>query len=170
MKFQELYTEMTQSTEIIRAMLNGISQADAQIKKSPRVWSILEVTCHLYDEEREDFRKRLQFILGDQEGVWPPITPFQWVITRKYNEQNFSKMKTKFFKEREVSLAWLKTLKNTNWDIRYQVKKGRIISAGVMFASWVAHDNLHIRQLTELRRRWIEQKTKPYKIGYAGDW
>lgn len=170
MKFQELYNEITQSTEIIRAMLNGVTQADAQVKKSPRVWSILEVTCHLYDEEREDFRKRLQFILGDQEGAWPPITPFQWVITRKYNEQNFNKMKTKFFKEREISLAWLKTLKNTDWDIRYEVKKGRIISAGVIFASWVAHDNLHIRQLTELRRRLIEQKTKPYKIGYAGDW
>ena len=170
MKFQELYAEITQSTEIIRAMLNGVSQADAQVKKSPRVWSILEVTCHLYDEEREDFRKRLQFILGDQEGIWPPITPFQWVITRKYNEQNFNKMKVKFFKEREISLAWLKTLKSTDWDIRYEVKKGRSISAGVMFASWVAHDNLHIRQLTELRRRLIEQKTKPYKIGYAGDW
>src|SRR5690349_14803700 len=170
MKFQELYREMTQSTEIIHAMLNGLSQADAQVKKSPRVWSILEVTCHLYDEEREDFRKRLQFILDDQEGIWPPITPFQWVITRKYNEQNFNKMQTKFFKEREISLVWLKTLKNTDWDIRYQVKKDRIISAGEMFASWVAHDNLHIRQLTELRRRLIEQKTKPYKIGYAGDW
>jgi hypothetical protein len=170
MKFQELYNEMTQSTEIIRAMLNGVSQRDAQLKKSPQVWSILEVTCHLYDEEREDFRKRLQFILGDQEGVWPPITPFQWVITRKYNEQNLNRMKAKFFKERETSLVWLKTIRNADWDTRYQVKKGRILSAGEMFASWVAHDNLHIRQLTELRRRLIEQKTKPYKIGYAGDW
>jgi hypothetical protein len=170
MKFQELYNEMTQSTEIIRAMLHGINQVDAQIKKSPRVWSILEVTCHLYDEEREDFRKRLQFILGDQEGTWPPITPFQWVITRKYNEQNLNKMKTKFFKEREASLAWLKTLRNTDWTIRYEYKRGMYRSAGELFASWVAHDNLHIRQITELRRRLIEQKTKPYKIGYAGDW
>lgn len=170
MKFQELYTEMTQNTEIIRAMLNGVSQADATVKKSPKVWSILEVTCHLYDEEREDFRKRLQFILGDQEGIWPPITPYQWVISRKYNEQNLNKMKSKFFKEREVSLKWLKTIRNSDWNIRYQVKKGRVISAGEMFVSWVAHDNLHIRQLTELRRRLIEQKTKPYRIGYAGDW
>src|SRR5688572_23997657 len=170
MKFQELYNEMVQSTEIIRAMLSGVSQQDAQIKKSPKVWSILEVTCHLYDEEREDFRKRLQFILGDQQGKWPFIAPAMWVTTHKYSEQNLNKMKTKFFKEREASLAWLKTIRNSDWDIRYQVKKGRIISAGEMFASWVAHDNLHIRQLTELRRRLIEQKSKPYPIGYAGDW
>lgn len=170
MIFQEIYAEMTQSTEIIRAMLNGISQQDAQIKKSPRVWSILEVTCHLYDEEREDFRKRLEFILGDQEGIWPLITPYQWVIVRKYNEQNLNKMKSKFFKEREKSLIWLKTLRNTNWNIRYEYKRGMSRSAGELFASWAAHDNLHIRQLTELRRRLIEQKAKPYKIAYAGDW
>jgi hypothetical protein len=39
-----------------------------------------------------------------------------------------------------------------------------------MFASWVAHDNLHIRQLTELRRKHIESLTRPYKIQYAGHW
>ena len=39
-----------------------------------------------------------------------------------------------------------------------------------MFASWVAHDNLHIRQLVELRRNLIERMTQPYDIGYAGDW
>jgi hypothetical protein len=170
MRFQELYAEMNQSTEIIRAMLNGISQGDAQVKKSPRVWSILEVTCHLYDEEREDFRKRLQFILGHQEGIWPQITPYRWVITRKYNEHNLDRMKAKFFKERETSLAWLKTLRNAEWTIRYEYKRNMYRSAGEIFASWVAHDNLHIRQLTELRRRLIEQKTKPYKISYAGDW
>jgi hypothetical protein len=170
MKFQELHTEMTQSTEIIRAMLSGVSQADAMVKKSPRVWSILEVTCHLYDEEREDFRKRLEFILGDQQGKWPFIAPAMWVTTHKYNEQNLNRMKAQFFNEREKSLAWLKTIRNADWTIRYEYKRGMFRSAGEIFCSWVAHDNLHIRQLTELRRRLIEQKTKPYPIGYAGDW
>jgi len=44
------------------------------------------------------------------------------------------------------------------------------MKAGDMFASWVAHDNLHIRQLVELRRMRIENITKPYEIEYAGDW
>src|SRR6185436_10878561 len=107
MKFQELYTEMTQSTGIIRALLAGVSQQDAQIKKSPKVWSILEVTCHLYDEEREDFREHLDFILHRQEEEWHPIAPQAWVTERKYNRQDFNKMKGKFFREREKSMAWL---------------------------------------------------------------
>ena len=169
MKFQELYTEMTQSTGIIRALLAGISQQDAQIKKSPKVWSILEVTCHLYDEEREDFREHLDFILHRQEEEWHGISPQAWVIERKYNRQDFNKMKGKFFREREKSMAWLKGLTNADWNIKYKTQ-WRIMTAGDMFASWVAHDNLHARQLVELKRRLIEQKTKPYKIDYAGEW
>jgi hypothetical protein len=170
MKFQELYTEITQSTEIIRAMLTGINQGDAQLKKNKKEWSILEVTCHLYDTEREDFREHLDFILHRQDdGEWSAIDPQAWVTERKYNQQDFNKVKGKFFRERERSLVWLKRLKNANWNIKYTSQWGSM-PAGEMFASWVAHDNLHIRQLTELRRRLIEQKTKPYKIGYAGDW
>jgi len=169
MEYKVLYGELTQSTGMIRALLTGISQADAQVKPSPGKWSILEVTCHLYDEEREDFREHLDFILHHQDGQWHSIAPQAWVKLRKYNEQNFKTMQRKFFTERKESLAWLKSLKNADWNTTYTSKFGSM-KAGTMFASWVAHDNLHIRQLTELRRARIERITKPYKIGYAGDW
>jgi hypothetical protein len=44
------------------------------------------------------------------------------------------------------------------------------MTAGEMLASWITHDNLHIRQLVELRRARIEKITQPYAIGYTGDW
>jgi hypothetical protein len=44
------------------------------------------------------------------------------------------------------------------------------MKAGDMFASWIAHDSLHIRQLVELRRHRIKNITKPYDIRYAGEW
>jgi hypothetical protein len=44
------------------------------------------------------------------------------------------------------------------------------MTAGDMLTSWVAHDNLHIRQLVELRRAWIEKVSKPYRVQYAGEW
>jgi len=169
MKYQTLYQELVNSTEMIRTLMAGISQEEAQIKPSPGKWSILEVICHLYDEEREDFREHLDFILHRQQEEWHPISPFAWVKLRKYNEQNFKTMQRKFFAEREKSLVWLKTLKNADWNKIY-TSKFRSMKAGTMFASWVAHDNLHVRQLVELRRMRIERITKPYKIRYAGDW
>ena len=169
MEFQLLFQELTNSTEMIRALLKDMDQEQARLKPSRGSWSILEVVCHLCDEEREDFREHLDFILHRQHEVWHPISPFAWVKLRKYNEQNFKTMQRKFFHEREKSLAWLKTLKNADWNRTYTSKFGSM-RAGDMFASWVAHDNLHIRQLTELRRKHIERITQPYKIQYAGDW
>jgi len=169
MKFQTLYQELANSAEMLRTLLTGISQEEAQVKPSRGSWSILEVVCHLYDEEREDFREHLDFILHRQHEEWHPIAPVAWVKLRKYNEQDFKTMQRKFFNERKKSLAWLKSLKNADWNTTYTSKFGSM-KAGAMFASWAAHDNLHIRQLVELRRLFMERITKPYDIQYAGDW
>jgi hypothetical protein len=91
------------------------------------------------------------------------------VNERKYNQQNFIEMQDKFFSERWKSQEWLKGLSNANWDTEYTSPFGSI-KAGDMFASWIAHDNLHIRQLVELRRNLIERITTPCNIQYAGDW
>jgi uncharacterized damage-inducible protein DinB len=169
MKFTELYQELVNSTEIIRALIANISQEEARIKPSAEDWSILEVICHLYDEEREDFREHLDFILHRQNEEWRQIDPQGWVISRKYNEQDFLEMQTKFFEERKKSLDWLIDQSDADWDVTYTSKFGSV-PAGEMFASWIAHDNLHIRQLVELKRFQIEKITQPYGIGYAGDW
>lgn len=169
MEFRTLYQELTQSTDMIRALLAGVSQEEARVKPSKSSWSILEVTCHLYDEEREDFREHLDFILHRHHGQWHPIAPQAWVKLRKYNEQDFKTMKTKFFRERKKSLVWLRGLERADWNKKLKTK-WRTMSAGDMFASWVAHDNLHIRQLTELQRTRIERISKPYHIQYAGEW
>jgi hypothetical protein len=78
-------------------------------------------------------------------------------------------MKDRFFAERKKSLTWLRGLQNRDWDIKYVSQYGEM-TAGEMLSCWVAHDNLHIRQLVELRRHFIERITKPYSIEYAGDW
>jgi hypothetical protein len=169
MNFETPFREMKNSTEMIRALLAGINQEEAQIKPTPEAWSLLEVTCHLYDEEREDFREHLDFILHRQNEEWHMIRPGDWVTERKYNEQNFDEMKEKFFAERTKSLDWLKGLADANWETKYTSEYGAM-TAGEMFASWVAHDNLHIRQLVELRRARIKQIAQPYPVIYAGDW
>lgn len=169
MEFNVLYEELTNSTEMIRALLSGITQEEAQTKPDTKSWSVLEVLCHLYDEEREDFREHLDFILHRQNEEWHVIDPQGWSTERKYNEQAFMEMQDKFFLERGKSLEWLDGLSHANWETEYISPFGSM-KAGDMFASWVAHDNLHIRQLVELRRMHIESIIKPYDVQYAGDW
>ena len=169
MEFKTLYQELVNSTEMIRALLVGIDQDEASIKPNAESWSILEVVCHLCDEECEDFREHLDFILYRQNEEWHRIDPEGWVTERRYNEQNFIEMQEKFFAQRRKSLDWLQDLSAANWETTYTSQFGSM-KAGDMFASWAAHDNLHIRQLVELRRNRIERIVKPYDIQYAGDW
>ncbi|HEY9527661.1 MAG TPA: DinB family protein [Anaerolineales bacterium] len=169
MEFKTLYQEIQNSTEMIRALLSGITQQEAQIKPTPESWSILEVVCHLHDTEREDFREHLDFILHRQQDDYHAIDPQAWITERKYNEQDFRDMQSKFFAERQKSLAWLKEISGADWEVTYTSEYGTV-SAGEMFSCWVAHDNLHLRQFVELRRARIETITQPYPIEYAGDW
>ncbi len=76
MKFTEIYQELANSTEVIRALTANLSQEESQSKPTPETWSILEVVCHLYDEEREDFREHLDFILQRKDTEkWEVLKP-----------------------------------------------------------------------------------------------
>src|SRR5262249_41941145 len=124
---------------------------------------------HLGDEEREDFRQRVDITLHRPNDEWPPIHPAAWVVERKYNERDFAESLNDFMTERSKSLVWLKNLESPNWDAEYTSQFGTM-KAGDLLSAWVAHDNLHMRQLVELRRARIMNITKPYDVGYAGDW
>src|SRR6266542_5656463 len=113
MEFNTLYQELVHSTEMIRTLLAGVTQAEARVKPNDESWSVLEVICHLYDEEREDFREHLDFILHRQNEEWHIIDPQGWVTERKYNGQDFNDAQKKFFTERKQSLECLSGLSDS---------------------------------------------------------
>jgi hypothetical protein len=164
-----LIEELACGEEILPKLVEGISQVAAQLKPDVKTRSILEVVGHLYDEEREDFRVRLEIMLTRPNDPWPPIHPEEWVTERAYNEQDLVTVVRRFVEERQNSLMWLRKLENPAWDATVTSPFGSM-RPGDMLASWVAHDNLHMRQLVELRRWRIEQITAPFDLRYAGDW
>jgi hypothetical protein len=169
MQNETLYQDLAQGAEIFRRLVTGITPEEARLKPEPQSWSILEVVCHLVDEEREDFRQRLDIILHRPADPWPPIDPVGWVTRRGYVERNLAEMLEKFLAERAKSLAWLRGLSAPDWEAEYRTPFGTM-KAGDMLSSWVAHDNLHMRQLVELRRSRIINITEPYHVRYAGEW
>ena len=169
MEPEKLYEEMAHSAESIRELVADIGRDEARIKPSADAWSVLEVVCHLYDEEREDFRQRLDIILHRPTEPLPPIDTEGWVTSRHYNERDLPEMLEKFLGERRQSLAWLRGLTSPNWEAEYTTSF-RVMKAGDMLASWTAHDNLAVRQLVELRRQRVLRLTAPYNVRYAGEW
>lgn len=169
MESKILYQELAAGAEMVSRLVAGIPPGQARFKPNPAAWSILEVICHLYDEEREDFRQRLDIMLHRPTEKWPPIDPAGWVTARKYNERDLAEMLANFVAERQKSLAWLEGLASPNWEAECPTPFG-VMPAGDMLAAWVAHDQLHLRQLVELRWARVLQLVAPYEVRYAGEW
>ena len=169
MHFGRLKQLLVQNSERIQSLVQGVPAEQAQWKPDSDSWSILEVINHLLDEEREDFRVRLDLILHEPNRTMPPIDPEGWVVDRKYNDRNLQESLDDFMSERRASLEWLEKLGEPEWDAPYMMPFGSI-QAGDMFASWVAHDLLHMRQLVELHRAYMLELVTPYDVTYAGPW
>ena len=170
MQFEKLRAELERNGETIQKLLAGITPEEARQKPAPDSWSMLEVICHLYDEEREDFRRRVELLLQRQGDNWPPIDPVGWVTARKYNEQDFDGVIAAWAAERQQSLAWLDNLSRPDWETKTMTPFGFEMAAGDMLASWVTHDTLHMRQLVELTHARVVKLTQPCDVRYAGDW
>ena len=154
---------------VFESFIRGVSLEQTRWKPSPDKWSILEVVNHLYDEEREDFRQRIELVLDNPRLVWPPIDPRGWVTARGYIERELDTSLNNFLAERQKSLAWLKQLSEPNWENSNEGPNGTL-TAGDLLASWLAHDFLHIRQLARLHWQYVGAVADPYQTTYGGPW
>lgn len=165
-----LIEQLALNGERIRALVVGVSPEQARWRPAPEAWSVLEVVNHLYDEEREDFRIRLNLLLHDPAAVWPPIDPQGWVTARDYNSRELDQAVAGFLAERAASLTWLNGLAAPEWDATVETPGGWSITAGDMLAAWSAHDVLHMRQLVELHWGRTVHLAAPRTTLYAGKW
>ena len=170
MNFERLVDSLERFLTTLPALVADLDQQTLRWKPKSENWSVLEIVCHLADEEVEDFRKRVQMTLEDSSQDWPSIDPEGVADSRNYNQQNIDEVLARFVKERKASVAWLRTLESPNWNATYDHPTFRPIQAGEVMAAWVAHDHLHTRQIA---KRLFELSTvdgQPFSTRYAGDW
>ncbi len=169
MKLDYAMASLEANAARIAALVRGVGAEQARQRPGPDSWSIIEVVNHLYDEEREDFRARIEAVLQRPNELPPPIDPVGWVMARRYFERDLSESLDNFLGERQASLAWLRDLEGANWEqpLHHPSIKLR---AGDLLAAWVAHDILHMRQLVELHYAATVIAAEPYSVDYAGDW
>jgi hypothetical protein len=167
MDIQYFILSLELSGKKIEFILNGVSNEQAIWKPHQDKWSILEVINHLYDEEKDDFRKRLDITLNKPDEKWPGIDPEKWAIEREYNKRNFDQSLQNFIKEREKSLQWLRILSDPNLNKRYDHPLIGSLAAGDLLASWACHDYLHLRQLAFLQGQYLNLPAQPFSTRYA---
>jgi hypothetical protein len=160
---------LSNNANTFKAMLSGAPVEIHRWKPAPDKWCLLEISCHLYDEEREDFRARVKHVLFSPELPMPKIDPLSWVSERRYMEQDYENKISAFLSEREESVKWLQSLDNPNWKNAYNHPKVGPISAEFLLANWLAHDYLHFRQITRTKYLYLKEHSG-MSLDYAGEW
>lgn len=167
---EKIILQLTINTDVVRALVQPISDEQAQWKPDEETWSMKEVMEHVYNEERLDFRKHLKEMMSDPQQPWEAFRQNEYIVVERC-QQAFEG----FMIEREASLVWLRNLESPDWDVTSQASFGPegdvlTLSAGDVLGSWVAHDFLHTRQMNELLYAWNVQRVSPYSVRYAGEW
>ncbi len=157
------------NSAVFKQLFSQLSRTEYLWREHEGKWNLLEVVCHLYDEERDDFRTRLKLVLDDPEKPFPPIDPVGWVTERNYEEQDLNTMLEKFLAERRSSIEWLQSLDKPPLENAYMHHKLGPMSGRFILSNWLAHDYLHIRQILRIKYNYL-QFTSGQDLSYAGEW
>jgi hypothetical protein len=167
MVVKDAVERLARGRDTLRALAANVTDEQARWKPAPDRWSILEVVCHLHDEEISDFRLRLHILLNRPDEPWPPVDPLGWVVARKYNERRLFESLETFTVERNKSIAWLEQLDNPDLMVTREHSQLGTIRAGDLLAAWVAHDYVHSAQVARLHAEYVANIARPYSTRYA---
>ena len=155
---------------VFKSLLRGASPALQDFREGPEKWSLKEIVCHLLDEEREDFRFRLQSVLNDPEQPFTPIDPVGWVASRNYSAADYNQKVQQFLEERTHSIKYVESLSNDSpFSNTYQHPVIGPMSGSFILNNWLAHDYLHIRQIIRVKYAFFGCLSST-SLNYAGEW
>lgn len=169
MNAEYIISQLDKSRSLFRELLEVHDHHFITYRPSEQKWCLLEIVCHLADEEREDFRNRVDSALHRSHEEWPSIDPAGWVTQRNYMGQDYFEKVSEFLHEREKSVHWLKSLNEPVWDSFYDHPKLGRMTAYYLLNNWLAHDYLHIKQIIKLRFDYLRDICG-LDSNYAGEW
>lgn len=161
--------QLEKNKHTFHSLLNGATEAEYSWRSADDKWNLLTIVCHLYDEEREDFRARFKDVIETPDQKPLSFDPEAWIIEHDYANQDFEKKLSLFLSERDISIKYLNELKTANLDQGYPYKDYGLVNGKFFLANWLAHDYLHIKQITRVKYDYLANVSKQ-KIDYAGKW
>ncbi len=165
-----LIDRLSRFPAMLAALLEGVGVQDARRRSPEGAWSIVEIVCHLCDEEREDFPSRLRALLEDPQRDWPPIDPEGWAVTRRYIERDPGERLVAFTAMRERNMEWVRAWADAaDWGRMKRHPLGDL-HAGDLLAAWCDHDLLHARQVLKRLHELTQRDAGVYSTLYAGEW
>lgn len=168
-ELQDVICHLENNKSIFENLLKDIPKNHYLWRPKPEKWCLLEIVCHLLDEEIYDFRARVKHALEYPEKTLIPIDPEGWVNDRNYISKDYNTTLQSFLNERANSITWLNALDNANWKNTLAHPELGNLSAELFLTNWVAHDYLHIRQILRYKFELLKASSS-ISLVYAGNW
>lgn len=159
--------QLENTPEILRALLDGLTEEDAGWKPAPDRFSIAEVLEHLSHTEGHCFRARLEASAEEDGAAWELYNPETYTAAGQYSGRNPDDSFDHFEDQREDNLEYLRLLPESWAERKGAHPKLGAITLGELVSEWAFHDLGHIRQIAELiRARQFYPGMGPFQSQY----
>ena len=169
MTVESIISQLERNRTVFETLLKGVKEDQFLWRPHPEKWCLLEIVCHLFDEECDDFRARIKHALEKPSQEMTSINPEDWVVDRDYASKDYKERLEAFLSERDTSIIWLKSLNNVNWEQAIRHPEFGDMSARLFRNNWLAHDYLHIRQIIRYQYFYLKENSG-VSLQYAGNW
>ncbi len=159
--------QLESTAEILRLLMEGLSEEDARWKPAPERWSIAEILEHLSHVEGHCFRSRVERILNEDLPALEVYDQNAFSAAGQYTGRDPEDSFAHFEEQREDNLEFLQGLEASDLERGGRHPELGEITIAHQLHEWAFHDLGHIRQIAELvRARTLYEGMGPIRKYY----
>jgi hypothetical protein len=144
--------QLQSTPEILRLVLDGLAEEEANWKPSPERWSIAEVMEHLSHVEGHGFRARIDQMVEADEPDIKEYDQEAFSAAGQYSGRGMEDSLAHWEEQRETNTEYLRTLNPSVLTRRGRHERFGVITVADLMNEWAFHDLGHVRQIIELLR------------------
>jgi hypothetical protein len=144
--------QLETTSDVLRALLEGVTDEQTRWKPGPERWSIAEVLEHLAHVESHGFRVRVERMVREENPLLEAYDQVAYAASGQYSEREAEESFAHFEEQREDNIAYLNGLPLGVVHRTGQHEGIGGITVGQLLNEWAFHDMGHIRQIAELVR------------------
>jgi len=144
--------QLETTPEILRLLMEGLSEEDTNWKPGPKRFSIAEALEHLSHVEGHCFRARLQLMVDQDHPRIEPYDQEAYFAAGQYSGRVAEDSFDHFEEQRELNLEYLSGLPDSAASRTGAHAELGTITVAHLLNEWAFHDLGHIRQIAEIIR------------------
>lgn len=148
---------------VLETLLTGLSNEWIHNNEGPGTWSPFEVVGHLIVNEETNFLPRTQLILSDE--VSKVLMPIDMTAhLERFRGRSMETIIKEFKDLRAQNLQTLQSLHISNNELSKTAMHPKVgeVKLSHVLSTWVAHDLIHIGQITRTMAKQYKNEVGPF--------